>query len=157
MPDKPETYDDVADALAEVSDNTHDVVIEEPDEPENYSPVKFTLDRQKTFLENLAETGNVTEAARATGIDRYTVYKAKKKSERFSQLWDQALEIAWDMLESEARKYATEGKKTYEKRDPESGEVIEERVEYSEKALMRLLEAHRPEKFAKNGRKRYKR
>jgi hypothetical protein len=64
---------------------------------------------QPAFLIALEKTGSVTEAARVAGIDRAKSYHYKRTDEKFAALWDQALDIAADSLEDEARKRAFAG------------------------------------------------
>jgi hypothetical protein len=64
---------------------------------------------QPAFLIALEKTGSVTEAAKVAGIDRAKSYHYKRTDEKFAALWDQALDIAADTLEDEARKRAFAG------------------------------------------------
>lgn len=84
------------------------------------------LSWQATFLESLSETGNVSEACRLAEIPRHQAYRERKRSETFAAAWQEALEIAVDHLEDEARARA---------------------VQRSDTLLMFLLKAHRPEKY----------
>lgn len=146
MGNKPEKLSDIEQSLSDIAEDNREIEVEEPD-GDPFKPQKFTLDRQKKFLEELARTGNVSQASRVAGISRASAYSAKESSERLSQLWDEALEIAYDKLEQEARDWAIDGRVSYEKTDPETGEVIERRYDYSESVLIKLLEARRPDEF----------
>jgi len=143
---KPDALDDVEQLLDEQSPDEEDTLqVEEPPE-ENYKPKKFDLQRQRVFLEEFMKTGNLTLAAECADVARSTVKRAKKKSERFEKLFKQAKEVAYDRLEAEALEWATEGKvKT--KRYDEDGNLIGETMDYSERVMLELLKAHRPEKF----------
>lgn len=141
-----EVITEIEQGLSEMAEDDRQVVVEEP-EDDGFKPQKFTLERQKDFILTLAETGNVSQAAKAAGISRRAAYDAKKASDRFKQLWEEAEQISYDRLVEEARNWATEGKVTYRKYDEETGEVVEERIDYSESILIRLLEARRPEEF----------
>jgi hypothetical protein len=55
-----------------------------------------------TFLTLLAETGNITLAARGAGVDRGTAYDHKHLFPEFSEAWEMAIEEAVDILEAEA-------------------------------------------------------
>ena len=117
---------------------------------------KFTKARVEKFLAHLRETANVTESAAACGVSQRMVYTWKKKRVEFSRAWDEAVEVAIDALESEARRRALKGverkKWTKDGRpliDPVTGEQYVER-EYSDVLLICLLNAHRPEKFRQN-------
>jgi hypothetical protein len=71
--------------------------------------VKLTKARQERFLEALADTGSVTTAAAVAGTSRTRVYELRKKDTAFAAAWEEAEEIATDMLEEEARRRAIEG------------------------------------------------
>ncbi|GBQ09762.1 hypothetical protein [Swaminathania salitolerans] len=103
------------------------------------------------FLEHLRKTGNVSEAARAAGIDRKTAYNWRRQDEAFGDHWREALEEATDLLEAEARRRAIDG---YDEPmlhagrlicDPEGRPVMRKR--YSDGLLRMLLRAHRPTRF----------
>lgn len=103
------------------------------------------------FLNHLKKTGNVSEAARAAGIDRKTAYNWRRGDEIFSDHWKQALEEATDLLEAEARRRALEG---YEEPLLYGGRLICDsggkpvtRKRYSDGLLRMLLRAHRPASF----------
>ncbi len=70
---------------------------------------KRTDRARATFLESLADTCNVSESARRAGIGRRTVYEWKAADPVFSQLWDDAEEVAADKLEMVAWTRATSG------------------------------------------------
>ncbi|RUT27426.1 hypothetical protein C0V97_01255 [Asaia sp. W19] len=106
---------------------------------------------KKAFLEQLKKSGNVSEAARAAGIDRKTAYNWRHHDPAFNEHWKQALEEATDLLEAEARRRALDG---YEEPllyggrliyDPEGRPVTRKR--YSDGLLRMLLRAHRPASF----------
>jgi hypothetical protein len=79
------------------------------------------------FLKKLRECGNVRQACEAAGIPRRTVYNWRNEWVTFANEWDEALEDACDILEGEAWKRAVKGR--------------------SDRLLMFLLKAYRPEKF----------
>ena len=64
---------------------------------------------QRAFLAALEQTGSVTESAPAAKIGRITAYDTRRADPAFAALWDQALDIAADTLEDEARKRAFAG------------------------------------------------
>jgi hypothetical protein len=105
------------------------------------------------FLGALGLNGNVSDAARAAGIDRGTAYKAKARNADFAQDWQTAEKIASDVLLREAWRRAVEGGRTYKfTKDgdpimhPETGEPYYEMV-YSDALLTLLLKARLPEQF----------
>lgn len=61
------------------------------------------------FLEALREFGVVSYAAKSAGVERATVYQARKRSAKFAAEWDEALAEATDSLELEARRRAADG------------------------------------------------
>ena len=99
------------------------------------------------FLESLRTTGNVTAAARAVAIDRAKIYGVRKKSETFAKQWDEAIDIATEVLEEEARRRAETGVKeaVYH-----NGVVVGHNFKYSDTLLIFLLKAHKPEKYRDN-------
>ena len=66
------------------------------------------------------------------------------KHEDFAAQWDEAMQVAVDALEAEARRRAVEGvdEPVYYK-----GQLIDTIKKYSDNLLITLLKAHRPEKF----------
>ncbi len=79
------------------------------------------------FLEKLRNSGNVRLACHAAGIPRRTVYNWRNKYSTFRDEWDEAMEDACDILEAEAWKRSIDGQ--------------------SDRLLMFLLTAHRPDKY----------
>lgn len=61
------------------------------------------------FIAALEETGNVSEAAKAAGVGRQTVYDYKEASAEFAKKWEFALAGAADILEAEAIRQAVKG------------------------------------------------
>jgi len=84
-------------------------------------------DRMERFLDKLRNSGNIRLSCRAASVPRSTVYYWRRKFKTFEAEWDEALEDACDILEAEAWRRAVE--------------------EQSDRLLMFLLKAHRPDKF----------
>lgn len=99
---------------------------------------------RETFLKVLAETCNVTEAARAAGIGRRTAYEWRQADQVFAADWAEAEEEAGDKLEREAWRRAVEG---IDKPIVHKGEITDTYKEYSDRLLEILLKAHRGDKF----------
>ena len=93
-------------------------------------------------------TGNVSLAAQYAGRSRNQAYYVRRRSEDFAAQWDEALEEGSDLLEAEARRRAVTGvdKPVYYK-----GEVVGSITQYSDRLLMFLLRAHRPQMFRDGG------
>lgn len=100
--------------------------------------------KKRQFLKALAETGNVSEAARKARLDRSHAYQIRRQDQTFAEAWDEALDIAVDLLEGEARSRAVEG---VEQPRFHQGRICGTVRKYSDSLLMFLLRAHRPETF----------
>ena len=99
------------------------------------------------FIAALTGDPNVGHAAAAAGVSRKTAYLAKKASPLLSELWDEAIAISTDALESEARRRALKG---VEVPIYYNGIKVGSRVVYSDKLMILLLRAHRPEIYAEH-------
>lgn len=108
----------------------------------------LTLTRSARFLALLAAGRSVTAAARLTGVSRETVYQHRRSDPDFARAWDDAIEQAADLLEDEAWRRGVEGVTTTSPIYVQ-GELVGERVvmRYSDRLLLRLLEARRPERY----------
>jgi hypothetical protein len=112
---------------------------------------RWSRERQQQFLEYLAETGNVSRAAKLVGSSTARVYAMRHNDPAFRRGWDEAEEIAADRLEAEAWRRAVEGVDEPAVnagrlvRDEEGNAVMVRR--YSDMLLLALLKAHRPAKF----------
>lgn len=108
--------------------------------------------KKKAYLAALEETGAVTVAADAAGIDRHTPSEWRAKDETFAAAEQMAREAFADRLEEEAVRRAKTGilRKRFHGRepilDPDTGEQYLER-EYDSTLLMFLLKAARPAKY----------
>ena len=94
------------------------------------------------FLTALESSGNVTVAARLAGVSRTAAYKARRGEAEFAASWDEALEVALDGMEAEARRRAVEG---WEEPVFYQGKVCGHIRKYSDALIMFLLKAYRPE------------
>jgi hypothetical protein len=82
------------------------------------------------FLEMLAKSSSVSTACTHAGVSRETANKHRQRFPKFSAKWDEALEIATEVLEVECRI------RCLDRSDGESARL-----------LTFLLQAHRPEKY----------
>lgn len=105
---------------------------------------KWNATRRAKFLKKLAETGNVSAAARAAGASRSRVYQLKAKNPSFAADWADALETATDALDAEARRRAMDGVETPRFHQ---GQLTGTVKKYSDSLLMFLLRAHRPDLY----------
>ncbi|QDH16793.1 hypothetical protein [Swingsia samuiensis] len=110
------------------------------------------VNRKKKFLDLLSRSGNVSESGRKSGVQRSTLYHWREVDKAFAEDWDDALEVATDVLEAEARRRAVEG---YDEpiiyggklvRDPQTGLPVQKK-KYSDGLMTFLLKAHRPARF----------
>lgn len=99
---------------------------------------------REKFLAVLAETCNVSEAARSAGMSRRSAYDWRDADADFASAWDDAEQEAADKLEREAWRRAVEGT---EKPVTFQGVITATYKEYSDKMLELLLKAHRGDKF----------
>lgn len=111
--------------------------------------VYLTLEKewQNKFIKHLSEKANVSAACRKAGISRQYAYQIRDEDGVFKKAWDEALIIATEALEYEARRRAEEGvlDPIYYK-DSQVGAVRK----YSDTLLIFLLKAHRPETYRDN-------
>ena len=106
--------------------------------------LKLTDRAKEKFLEVVRATCNVSEAARAIGMARRSLYDARARDSEFAQLWDVAVEEASDRLEGEAWRRAVEG---WDEPVFFQGKVVGAVRKYSDRMLELLLKGHRPEKY----------
>ena len=79
------------------------------------------------FLDRLRNSGNIRASCDAADVPRRTVYRWRDRFVTFREEWEEALEDACDVLELEAWRRAMK--------------------ENSDRLLMFLLKAHRPDRF----------
>ena len=104
----------------------------------------ITQAQRGRFLEALAESRNVTVAARAAGIARRAALALRSQDADFAEAWADAEEEATDLLEHAARKRALEG---WEEPVHYHGQEIGRVRRFSEELMLLFLRAERPEKF----------
>lgn len=104
---------------------------------------------QKKFIQRLCQTGNVTAACKRAKITRQNAYLTRDADAVFKKAWDEALEIATENLELEARRRAEVGvlEPIYYK-----GDMVGTIRKYSDTLMIFLLKAHAPEKYRDNQR-----
>lgn len=112
---------------------------------------------QRCFLAAYARTGNISQSAKAARIDRDThnnwLNFEGPAGEDYRHAFDQAKEMAADLLEQEARRRAVEGVVQYRfTKDgkpithPKTGKPYVEYV-HSDLLMRELLKGNRPEKY----------
>jgi hypothetical protein len=111
----------------------------------------WTDQQRAAFLACLAETGNVSDAARWAAVSRSGAYALRLADEAFALAWTEALAEAADALELEARRRAVDGVEqpvlyAGKPAHDDGGAPITIR-HYSDRLLELLLKARRPESF----------
>ena len=98
--------------------------------------------KRKAFLASLAETGQVTEAAKAVGYaTTQHLHKLRREDEDFATAWDEALMSAGDMLKDEAVRRARDG---VLEPDYHKGEVVGYTLKFSDSLLMFMIKQNDP-------------
>ena len=108
----------------------------------------WTEEKQRRFIETLADTGQVGLAAKAVGMSRESAYKLRRAphAAAFARAWDAARHHAGSLLEDVAFERAIEG--VEHNVFDEHGEVICTRRVHNDRLLMFLLRHLKPERYA---------
>ena len=106
----------------------------------------WTPDKQIAFVEALAETACVVEAARIVGMSTVSAYALRRlpRARHFREAWDAALDMGVQRLEQAALGRALNGvpRPIFYR-----GEQVGEWREYDERLAMFLLRYRRPARF----------
>ena len=105
----------------------------------------WSADRQRLFLETLAETGSVHLASNAARLSARSAYRLRTRSPAFAKAWDTALQLSVGRLSAIVFDRAINGRVEQIYRD---GELIGERRVPSDKLLTWLLARLDPKRFA---------
>ena len=103
-----------------------------------------TARRRRLFLAKLGETSIVAEACRAGGAASGSFYNWRYADPQFAADWDRALSEGISTLEDEAIRRARDGVDTpvfY------GGKQVATARRYSDRLLIFLLKAHRPDRY----------
>lgn len=104
--------------------------------------IQLAENRRERFLQVLAETGNVTNAAKIAGYaGTSALRRARKNSKEFDEQWKLALEAAGDILKDEAWRRAHDG---VQEPNYYKGQVVGHTTKYSDSLLMFLIKAIDP-------------
>ena len=107
----------------------------------------WTEEKQRRFIEVLADTGLVGAAAKAVGMSRETAYRLRRSAHgaAFARAWDAARRHAGSLVEDIAFERAFEGVEhnVYD----EYGEVVCTKRVYNDRLLMWLLSRLKPERY----------
>lgn len=110
--------------------------------------VRWTKARTTLFLEALAATSNVSEAARRAGMTTATVYDRKQRDPEFAVAWRAALDIGFAELEMLMLRLSLHGsERTETVKDVSTGAIKQVKTvhSYPLATASRLLSAHREE------------
>ena len=114
----------------------------------------WTEEKQRRFIEVLADTGLVGLAAKEAGMTRASAYRLRRAAHAgaFARAWDRARELAGAMIEDIAFERAIEGVEV-ESYDG-NGELAGTRTVYNDRLLTFLLRHLRPEIYSAAARER---
>lgn len=117
--------------------------------PRKYRHDGWTPERQRTFIDGLAETGSVKHAAQRINMSPEGAYylRRQKGAEEFRAAWDAALDFGVQSLADVAIERAKEGVPVpifYK------GEQVGEKRWYNDRLLMFILKHHMPSKYGAN-------
>jgi hypothetical protein len=105
----------------------------------------WSADRQRLFIETLAETGSVHMAAKSAGLSARGAYGLRVRSSAFADAWDAAQQLAVGRLSALAFDRAIHGRIEQVYHD---GDLVGEKRIPSERLLMWLLARLDPKRFA---------
>ena len=106
---------------------------------------RVTPKKKAQFLDALAQTGNVRQAAKAVGFSANRFYVHRRQDPTFAQAWEETMEQAMDtVLEPEAIRRTVEG---VEKPVYHQGRQVGTVREYSDTLLIFLLKGWKSERY----------
>lgn len=145
-------------------ETTEDTPIFTPDTPETYNPDDYrwvpvrrkprydgwTDEKQRRFIEELADTGIVAAAAKAVGMTRQSANRLRRSPDgaAFSRAWDLARQHAGTLLEDIAFERAIEGVEHHI--FDEHGNVICTKRVVNDRLLKFLLGQLMPERYGRD-------
>jgi len=108
----------------------------------------WSPERQRNFIEALADRGSVNEAAQAVGMSASSAYKLRRSpgGENFARAWEAAIHQAALHLADLAFDRAIHGSE--EPVFDKEGRRVGRRFRVNDRLLMFLLRAHLPERYA---------
>lgn len=112
---------------------------------------RWNLQRRQTFLAELANSANVSLAARKAGMRPQAAYQLRRRDPEFARSWREALDDGYSELELQLLHLARNGVEQVERiEEGEEGKVRFVRTTHSfpMAVAVRLLQAHRAEVMA---------
>jgi hypothetical protein len=106
----------------------------------------WSAERQRKFIELLAETGSVRAACRRMGVGEHHIYKLRRhpEAESFRRAWEAALDCGIARIEDVAMDRALHG---VEQPVYSYGELVGTRQVYNDRLLMFMLRNRSPDRF----------
>ncbi|MFM7378529.1 MAG: hypothetical protein ACKO1O_10465, partial [Erythrobacter sp.] len=110
----------------------------------------WTPERQRGFIEALADTGSIEAAARAVDMSSVGAYHLRRQpgAEEFRAAWEAALALGIQRIEDVAMDRALNGT---EEPVYSYGKLIGTRIKHNDRLLMLMLRNRAPERFAAGG------
>lgn len=107
----------------------------------------WSVDRQRQFIQMLADTGSVTQAAQHVGLSTVSAYRLRNAPDghAFATAWEIAIQAASRRLVDEAMDRAFNG--ADEPVFDRDGKRVGRRIRYNDRLLMFMLRALQPERF----------
>jgi hypothetical protein len=107
----------------------------------------WTEEKQRRFIETLADTGLVSVAAKAVGMSRESAYRLRRSAQgaAFARAWDAARHHAGGLIEDIAFERAIEGVEHEVYND--CGEVVGARLVHDNRLLKYLLSHLKPDRY----------
>jgi hypothetical protein len=107
----------------------------------------WTEEKQRRFVETLADTGLVNLAAKAVGMSRESAYRLRRSAhgDAFARAWDAARHHAGGLIEDIAFERAIEG--VEQDIHDRQGQVIATRIVHDNRLLKYLLSHLKPERY----------
>ncbi len=109
----------------------------------------WSAERQRAFIEALADTGSVRSACRRLGVGEHHIYKLRRhpEAESFRKAWEAALDIGIAKLEDVAMDRALNGA---EEPVYHGGELVGTRRVHNDRLLMFMLKNRAGDRFAES-------
>ena len=110
----------------------------------------WTPEKQRRFIETLADTGLVNVAAQAVGLSRASAYQLRRAPHgaAFARAWDAARHQAAGLIEDIAFERAIEG--TEQEVLDRDGDVVATRLVHDNRLLKYLLSHLKPERYGRD-------
>jgi hypothetical protein len=113
-------------------------------------PARRGEGKKRAFLQHLARTGSVVEAASAAGFSDSYAHRVRKRDTAFADAWDEAIRAYESRLvERGEREAARRGIEGWREPVYQNGKLVGHKRRFSDRLLLRTLEAHRPEKWGR--------